>query len=121
MCTKLNRIQTEHLGMPNLDNVTDAAVDTYVMGNMTAVRVDVIDELSDRLIQSLPPTHRLHNFRSDIPAWLAEINESINKARCNLFERSEHILTNFGIHAQLVFNPYHVQLNKSCVRASLRL
>jgi hypothetical protein len=114
---KLNRIQAERLGMPNLDNATDAAVTTYVMGNMTAVRVDAIDELTDRLIQSLPPTHRLHNFRSDIPARLAEIDESVNKARCNKFERSEHILTNFGIHAQLVFNPYRVQLNKSCAKA----
>ena len=102
--------------MPNIDNATDATCSTYVMGNMNAVRVDAIDELSDRLIQSLPPTHRLHNFRSDIPAWLAEIDESINKARCNKFERAEHILTNFGIHAQLVFSPYRIQLNKSCAR-----
>jgi hypothetical protein len=102
--------------MPNIDNATDATCSTYVMGNMNAVRVDAIDELSDRLIQSLPPTHRLHNFRSDIPAWLAEIDESINKAKCNKFERAEDILTNFGIHAQLVFSPYRIQLNKSCAK-----
>jgi hypothetical protein len=113
---KLRRIQAEGFQMPGLASATDAEIGEYVMGNLTAVRFDAIDELSDRLIQSLPPTHRLHNFRSDIPAWLAEIDESINKARCNKFERAEHILTNFGIHSQTVFTPYRIQLNKSCAK-----
>jgi hypothetical protein len=47
---------------------------------------------------------------------LAETDESVNTARCNKFERAEHILTNFGIHGQTVFNPYRVQLNKSCAK-----
>jgi len=113
----MRRIQAERSGMHNVEAATDAEIALHVTARMTTIRVDAVDELTDRLIESLPPTHRLHNFRSDIPAWLEEIDESVNKARCNKFERSEHMLTNFGIHAQPVFVAYRVQLNKACVKA----
>ena len=86
-------------------------------GNLTDIRTDALDALTDGLIQRLPPSHRLRKFCSDIPAWLEERDKSAKEAKCNMFIRSAHRLANFGIHTALTFNTCRMQLNKSCEKA----
>jgi len=115
---KLHRIQAEGSGMPNVETATDSEIDHQVTAHLTAIRVDAIDDLMGQLIQLLPPTHRLQNFRSDLPGWLQEIEKSVQKAKCNRFQRSTHILKNFSIHGKDTFHPYRIELNKSCAKTS---
>ncbi len=84
------------------------------MGKLTTIRTDALDEPVDVFIQRLPLSHHLQNFRSDIPAWLEEIDNSVTTAKCNKFERAEHILKNVGIHTEATYNTYRRELTKSC-------
>ena len=107
---KLRKIQAEGFGMPGLATASDGEINHFVMGNLRAIRAGALNSLTDGLIQRLPLHHRLQNFRSDIPAWLEEINNSVTTAKCNKFQRSEHILTNFGIHTEVTLTTYHTKL-----------
>lgn len=111
---KLRKIQAKRFGMPGLSTATDGEINDFVMGNLTKIRTNALDALTEGMIQRLPLSHRLQNFRSDIPAWLEKINNSVTSARCNKFQRSEHILRNFGIHAEVTLTTYLTKLNQSC-------
>jgi hypothetical protein len=69
----VRRIQAVGSDVPNVEAATDAEITLHVTATMTTIRVDATDDLTDQLIQRLPPTHRLLNFRSDLPGWLEEI------------------------------------------------
>ncbi len=118
---KLRRIQAEGFDMPNVDKATDADTDAdtdrYVMGKLTSVRTDSTDDLTAKLIQRLPRNHRLHNFSSDIRAWLEEVDKSSTRAKCNKLQRSAYILSNFGIHTESTLQTYRRELVQSCGKA----
>jgi hypothetical protein len=111
---KLRKIQGEGFEMPGLATASESDISHFVMENLRAITRDRLDTLTDGLIQCLSLCHRLQNFRSDIPAWLEEIDNSVTTAKCNKFERAEHILKNFGIHTEATYNTYRRELTKSC-------
>ena len=110
---KLRKIQGEGFEMPVLATASESDISHFVMENLRSITRDRLDTLTDGLIQCLSLCHRLQNFRSDIPAWLAEIDNSVTAAQCNKFQRAEHILTKFGIHTEMTHAAYRTKLNQS--------
>ena len=104
--------------MPVLATASESDISHFVMENLRSITRDRLDTLTDGLIQCLSLCHRLQNFRSDIPAWLAEIDNSVTAVQCNKFQRGEHILTKFGIHTEIITATYHTQLNQSSGKAN---
>jgi hypothetical protein len=111
---KLRRLNAERLEMPNLAMASEDTIAHYVMGTLTAIRVASVDQLTAKLIQRLPPDHRLLNFRSHIPTWLEEINNSASRAADNKqTTRPAHLLRNFGIYPKTTYETYRAALQLS--------
>ncbi len=85
-----------------------------VMHMVTEAKIDAIDDLRGSLIGLLPQTHLRYVLRSDISAWLEQIDASTAAPGCSQTTKSPHTLANFGIYDEKTMKKYRTHCKQCC-------